>query len=264
MQRVWKAWVFFKRDLVTDLSYRFSFAFEAIHILIAITAFYFLATVLGEKKLDGYESFPFILVGLTVNAYMTTCLVCFAQEIRGGQLTGTLKAVLTTSTSPTEFLVLSSVYPFARATLDVVAYALGGLAFGLSLAQGNVAAAALIFAASLLAFSSIGMISATFTLLFKRGDPLLWLFGSGSWLLGGVMYPNSVLPTALRSFAELLPITHALRGLRAALLTDASVADVLPEVGALMVFALVGLPLSLAVFTIGLQRAKIAGTLGHQ
>ena len=261
---LWKAWVFFKRDLVTDLSYKFSFALEAIHILIAIAAFYFLATLLGEKKLDGYDSFPFILVGLAVNAYMTTCLVCFAQEIRGGQLMGTLKAVLTTSTSPTEFLVFSSVYPFARATLDVVAYGLGGLAFGLSLAQGNVIAATLIFAASILAFSSIGMISATFTLLFKRGDPLLWLFGSGSWLLGGVMYPNSVLPAALRGFAELLPITHALRGLRAALLTDASVADILPEVGALMLFAMVGLPVSLAAFTIGLQRAKIAGTLGHQ
>ena len=30
---------------------------------------------------------------------------------------------------------------------------------------------------SLLAFSSIGIMSATFTLVFKRGDPLLWLFG---------------------------------------------------------------------------------------
>ena len=177
---LWKAWVFFKRDLATDLSYRFSFALEAIHIVIAVAAFYFVATLLGEKKLDGYDSFPFILVGLTVNAYMTTCFVCFAQAIRGSQLTGTLKAVLTTSTSPTEFLVFSSGYPFVRATLDAIGYALGGLAFGLSLAHMNVIGTALIFVASILAFSSIGLISATFTLLFKRGDPLLWLFGSGS------------------------------------------------------------------------------------
>lgn len=261
---LWKAWVFFKRDFATDLSYRFSFALEAIHILIAIAAFFFLATLLGDKKLDGYDSFPFILVGLTVNAYMTTCLVCFSQAIRGSQLTGTLKAVLTTSTSPTEFLVCSSAYPFVRATLDAIGYVIGGLIFGLSLAQGNVVAAVLIVAVSILAFSSIGLISATFTLLFKRGDPLLWLFGSSSWLLGGVMYPNSVLPSALRCFAELLPITHALRGLRAALLTDASVADIFPEVGALALFAIVGLPVSLVTFKIGLQRAKIAGTLGHQ
>ena len=264
MQTAWKAWAFFKRDLVTDLSYKLSFAFEAVHILITVAAFYFLAALLGERKLDGYDSFPFIMIGLTVNAYMTTCLVCFTQAIRGSQLSGTLKAILATQTSPPEFLVFSSAYPFARATLDGVAYALAGLAFGLSLARGNLVAVVVLFIASLLAFSGIGMLAATFTVLFKRGDPLPWLFGSGSWLLGGVMYPSNVLPSFLQRFAELLPITHALRGLRAALLTDASVTEILPEVGVLTLFAVVGIPVSFVAFKLALQRAKITGTLGHQ
>jgi ABC-2 type transport system permease protein len=261
---IWRAWVFFKRDLVTDWSYRFSFALETFHILITVAAFYFLASIVGEKELDGYASFPFILVGLGVNAYMTTCFVCFAQAVRGNQLAGTLKAVLTSSISPAEFLVLSSGYPFVRATIDAIAYALGGLLFGLSLDRVNLGAAALVFVTSILAFSSIGLVSATFTLLFKRGDPLLWLFGSGSWLLGGVMYPNSVLPPALRDAAELLPITHALRGLRAAVLSNASIVDVWPQVQALVLFATIGLPLSVIAFNLGLRRARIAGTLGHQ
>jgi ABC-2 type transport system permease protein len=263
-QRAWKAWAFFKRDLATDLSYKLSFAFEVVHILIAVAAYYFLAALLGDRKLNGYDSFPFILIGLTVNAYMTTCLACFAQAIRGSQLTGTLKAILATPTSPTGFLMFSSAYPLARATLDGGVYMLGGLALGLSLARGNLVAAALLFIASLLAFSAIGMLSATFTVLFKRGDPLPWLFGSGSWLLGGVLYPSDVLPSSLQYVAELLPITHALRGLRAALLTDAPVAQILPEVGVLMLFAGVGLPLSIIAFKLALQRAKIIGTIGHQ
>jgi ABC-2 type transport system permease protein len=257
-------WVFFKRDLVADWSYRLSFALEAAHIVITVAAFYFLAAVVGRERLDGYASFPFILVGLAANAYMTTCFICFAQAVRGSQLTGTLKAVLVSPISPTQFLLFSSGYPFARATLDAAAYIAGGVLFGLSLAGVNAGAAALVFLASLLAFSSIGLLSATFTLLFKRGDPLLWLFGSGSWLLGGVMYPSTVLPPALRDVAELLPITHALRGLRAALLSNASVIDVLPQVQALAVFAAIGLPLSAMVFNLGLQRARMAGTLGHQ
>ena len=260
----WKAWVFFKRDFVTDWSYRFSFALETIHILITVAAFYFLSGIVGTRELDGYASFPFILVGLGVNAYMTTCLVCFSQAVRGNQLTGTLKAVLTTATSPTQFLVFSSGYPFVRATLDAMIYVVGGLLFGLSFDRVNVGAAALLFVVSVLAFSAIGLVSATLTLVFKRGDPLLWLFGSGSWLLGGVMYPTAVLPPALRDISELLPITHALRGLRAAVLTNASVLDVLPHVEALALFAIVGLPLSVLAFDVGLQRARIAGTLGHQ
>lgn len=261
---MYKAWVFFKRDLLVDWSYKLSFALEALHILIAVAAFYFLARFVGARTVQGYESFAFILVGLAVNACMTTCLVCFTQVIRGNQLTGTLKAVLVSRTSPTEFLACSSIYPFTRATLDAAVYGASGLAFGLSLARVNPVATGLLFVASFLAFSSIGLLSATFILIFKRGDPLLWLFGSGSWLLGGVMYPTDVLPAWLRQVAGLFPMTHALNGLRAAMLNDADVATVLPEITVLALFAAIGLPISIAALNFGLRRARITGTIGHQ
>lgn len=94
--------------------------------------------------------------------------------------------------------------------------------FGLPLRHVNAVAVALVFVLSLLAFSSTGIMSATFTLVFKRRDPLLWLFGSGSWLLGGVLYPIDVLPASLQHLSRLLPITHAAEGMRAALLGGAS------------------------------------------
>ena len=89
---------------------------------------------------------------------------------------------------------------------------------------------------------------ARFTLVFKRGDPLLWLFAGLSWLLGGVFYPLEVLPRFLQHAGQLLPITHALVGMRAALLRNASILELLPQIGVLGVFALVGLPLSLLAF----------------
>ena len=264
MRFAWKAFAFFKRDLLVDLSYKLSFAFGAIHIFITIAAFFFLAGLIGARSLQGYDAFAFILIGLAVSAYMTTCLVCFTQVVRDAQVTGTLKAVLVTPTSATEFLTCSSLYPLARAMLDATIYGIGGIAFGLSLARINPLAAIVVLVASLLAFSSIGLLSATFILIFKRGDPLLWLFGSGSWLLGGVMYPADVLPQWLRRIGELLPITHALRALRATLLSDATMATVLPEIAVLTMYALVGLPVSIVVFNFGLKRARISGTLGHQ
>ena len=259
-----KAWAFFKRDLLVDLSYKLSFAFEAIHILMTVAAFFFLARLLGARTVQGYESFAFILIGLAVNAYMTTCMVCFTQVIRESQITGTLKSVLVTPTSPTQFLAFSSLYPLVRATLDAAVYGTAGIAFGLSLARVNPLPAVLLLVSSLLAFSSIGLISATCILIFKRGDPLLWLFGSSSWLLGGVMYPTDVLPDWLRRLADLLPITYALRGLRATLLHDAPISAVLSDIAVLTSFAVVGLPVSIAAFEFGLRRARMAGTLGHQ
>jgi ABC-2 type transport system permease protein len=263
MRGAWKAWAFLKLGLLTDISYKLSFAFQALNILLGIAAFYFLARLLGEKTPQGYESFPFILIGMAVNGYMTTSLVCFAEGIRGDQLMGTLKAVLTTRTSPLALILLSSLYPFVRAAVDAGLYLAGGMLFGLSFGQVNFPAALLCFLVSLPAFSGIGILSATFTLVFKRGDPLLWLFGSLSWLLGGVFYPLEVLPPLLQQTAELLPITHALEVMRAALLRGAAVAELLPQIGVLALFGLIGLPLSLIGFSLGVRRARVTGTLSH-
>ena len=121
----------------------------------------------------------------------------------------------------------------------------------------------LIFLLSAAAFSSIGILSATFTLVFKRGDPILWLFGGLSWVLGGVYYPIEVLPRFLRHAAELLPVTHALVAMRGALLRHASFAELLPQIGVLAGFALLGMPLSLLAFHLGVRWARINGSLSH-
>jgi ABC-2 type transport system permease protein len=263
MRGAWKAWAFLKLGLLIDVSYKFSFAFQTLDVLLGIAAFYFLAQLLGEKTPQGYASFPFILIGMAVNGYMTTSLVCFAQGVRGDQLMGTLKAMLATQTSPLALILLSSLYPLVRAAIDAGLYLLGGIMFGLSLRQVNLPAALLCFLVSLLAFSSIGILSATFTLVFKRGDPLLWLFASLSWLLGGVFYPLEVLPPFLQYAAQLLPITHALEVMRAAVLSGAAVAELLPQIGVLALFGLVGLPISLIGFSLGVQRARVTGTLSH-
>lgn len=261
MPIAWKARAFFKRDFFTDLSYKFSFALQVVDVLVGVGAYYFLARVIGRSAFRGYEPFAFILVGVAVNGYMSTLLVCYANSIRGSHPLGTLKMVLATPTSPVSFVLLSSLYPMIRALFDALLYLLGGYLLGLSLAKVNIPVALLIFLLSECAFSSIGILSATFTLVSKRGDPLLWLFGGLSWLLGGVYYPIAILPGFLRRAAQLLPITHALVAMRAALLEHASAAALSRQIAILAVFGLVGLPLSLLAFHLGVRWAKITGTL---
>ena len=263
MPIVWKTWAFFKRDFYADISYKLSFAFQVVDILIGLGSFYFLARLIGPASFHGYRPFPFLLVGVAVNGYMTTSLACYSHSIRGSHPLGTLKAVLATPTSPVGFVLFSSVYPMVRAAFDAFLYLLGGLVMGLSLAKVNVPVALLVFLLSEIAFSSIGILSATFTLVFKRGDPLLWLFGGLSWLLGGVYYPIDVLPRFLRGAAQWLPITHALIAMRAALLEHVSAAALSPHIAVLGAFGLVGLPVSLLAFYGGVRWAKITGTLSH-
>jgi len=257
------AWAFFRRDFRNDISYRLSFLLEILNILLTLASFYFLSKLLGERVSGRYAPFPFLLLGMAVNGYMNTALYCFSQSIRGNQQVGVLKALLATPLSPLGFVFYSSLYPLFRAALDALVYLAGGMLLGVSLAQMNLFPALVLFVLSVLAFAGIGILSATFALVFKKGDPLLWVVGGLSWLLGGVFYPLEVLPPLLRQAAALLPITHALSGMRMAILEGASLAAVTPQIAALSLFAAIGLPVSLLLFLAGMRWTRASGSLGH-
>ena len=72
-----------------------------------------------------------------------------------------------------------------------------------------------------------------------------------------------MLPPVLQQVAEVLPIGHTVDAMRAALLDGAATAQILPQLGALGLFTVIALPLSLVAFNAGLRRARVTGTLGH-
>ncbi len=100
-------------------------------------------------------------------------------------------------------------------------------------------------------------------MVIKRGDPVTWIFTSLSWLLGGVIYPISILPDWLQKFSHLLPITYCLEGMRLALLKGLSTSALLPDISVLALFSVVLLPLSVGLFGYAVKRAKIEGSLTH-
>ena len=62
---------------------------------------------------------------------------------------------------------------------------------------------------------------------------------------------------------QLLPITRALVGMGAALLEQALITSLFPQIGILTGFGFVRLPLSLLAFYAGVRWAKISSTLSH-
>jgi ABC-2 type transport system permease protein len=109
--------------------------------------------------------------------------------------------------------------------------------------------------------SSIGILSACFVIVFKQGNPINFLIGSVSSLLSGVYYPVAVLPMWLRVAAKVYPLTYTLDAMRRALLTGASMATLLPDIGVLAAFSAVLLPLSLFAFRQAVRQAKRDGSL---
>ncbi len=264
-----KVTVLFRRDLAIARSYRSAFVLELFEALFGVAAFYYLSRFVQSAELtralpQGGSYFAFALVGFAFFEYMGVALNSFDHSIQEARQNGTLETLLVTQTSLPVILAGSAVYPFALMSLRTAVYLGWGIfLFDFPARQANWPGAALVLLVSVLAFAGLGILSASYLLLFKRGNPAKWVLLGVSAVLGGMMYPVSVLPQNLQRVARLVPITYSLEGMRAALLGRAGLAELWPSLRALLLFATVLLPLSFSVFSWALRRTKVTGTLTH-
>ena len=262
-----KVWAFVCRDFKLQTSYRLAFFFQVFGILFSVAGFYFVALLFGDAavphlQLYGGDYFAFVLVGIAFMRYQSVAMGTFSATIRTGQMMGTLEAMLVTPTRLFTILLSSSLWSFAFTSIQVLFYLLlGVVVFGVDLGHANVAAAAVVQILTILVFSGIGILSASFTMVFKQGDPINFLFGSVSTLLGGVLYPITVLPAWLQPVSYLLPLTYSLSAMRRAILLGDPLGALMPDLLPLVLFAVVLLPMSFVAFGYAVRRAKIEGSL---
>ena len=259
----------FRRDFAVARSYRFAFLIEMFQALFGAASFYFLSRFVDSPTLQkalppGTSYFSFALVGIAFFDYLSVALSTFDASLQEARQNGTLENLLVTQTSLPVILAGSSLYPFAWMSLHTAIYfGWGAILFGFPLQGANWLGALIVLVASVLAFCGLGILSASYLLVFKRGNPVNWLILGLSSVVGGMMYPISVLPKWLQYVARLTPVTYSLEGMRAAILGHASLHELLPSIGALLLFAAILLPASFAVFSWALRRTKITGTLTH-
>ncbi len=269
---LFKAWAFIRRDFLIETSYRSAFVLQFGGVLVSVGIWYFLSGMISGaapamKDVAGGSYFAFVLVGVAFYNYLTVALTSFASRIRNEQLTGTLEAMLVTPTRTPMVILSSSLWDFTFTSFRVVIYLAVGVAVARMASQpiaihwGGLLPFAVILALTILAFCGTGIIVASVVIYLKRGEPINALIVSASALLGGVFYPVERLPEWLVKVSALLPITYALRGIRAALLEGATLGALLPEIQVLALFVVALVPAGLLVFRWSLRAARRDGTL---
>ncbi len=253
----------FMRDLIIDLRQRLIYIVLVAEAGLALISYAFLARVFGAARPDGYAPLSFLLVGIALTDSLTTLLLYLSQGVRNYQHPGTLKALLAMPVSSTRLMCVSMPYPAARAVLDFSLFLGIAIALGLPAGAINIGATIVVFALAALAMTTLAVISASFAVAFKRGDPVRWALASATWLLSGVLYPTGVLPPLLAKLAWLLPTTHALSAIRATVIDGASLWSIRHDVAVLAGFALAGIPIALWGFHLAVNYARREGTLGH-
>lgn len=256
-----KAAAVLKRDLLTSMRYRNGLVMNVVSPAAQLVLFYYLARAVGPQfRPDGMPYFVFLLIGTGFYTFLLSGMHGLFRVIQESQQTGTLEILMTTATPPPVLLGLSAISAFAGSVVQFALYVGGGILIFHPQLHVNAPACAAVFMFSLLIAIAIGIIAAGLQIAIHKGTAALWAFGSSAWLLAGTLFPVSALPRPVQVLAQLLPLTHALSGMRLALLERPGKL-LITEVEILVLFSAVLLPASLWFFAWTLRRARQCGTL---
>lgn len=264
-----KLMMFFWRDWVEARSYKIGFLVGFGTLALPFIMIIFMGRLFDDVNIASIQRYggnyvAFAMVGLLVTSFAGTALSAFASTLRRAQVMGTLEILITTKTSVPTIMFGWALYPFFRSALSAVVVTIGGfLILGIALQSVNIIGMLLILVTMVVAMCSVGIIAASFTLVFKQSDPFTRLFALAAGVLSGMLFPVETMPTWLQYVASLLPQTYAIEGMRMAMLTGASTADLLPGLMVLGLYAVVLVPLSFLVFEFAIRRAKKEGSLAH-
>lgn len=258
---------FLLRDLRHEWSYKLSFLMQLVGTLHVLLIFFLLARLFGDAtpaRLLSYggKYFPFVLMGVAVQQYLLLSLNTYSGQLREAQLTGTFEVVLASPVPLPAYLAGTSLFAFLLNTFHVFVYLGAGWFLGVTFPLSQLPLVLLVLVLSAAAFSTFGILSASYIVLYKRGNPLAWIFTLSSSLLGGVYYPVSILPDWVQHVSRLLPMTHCLEALRGLLLMNAGFREIAPALLGLGLWALIGLPISYACFAVAIRKGREKGTLG--
>ena len=165
------------------------------------------------------------------------------------RLGGTLRRLLI---SPTRKATILTGKIVGRLGMGIVQMILligfGKFAFGVDWGRSPLALALVVLAFGLAAVA-LGVLLATFAKTRKQAEGLTVLFSMLTAALGGAWWPLEVTPRIYQTVVKSLPTTWAMIGFNDVIVRGQGVADVLPEVGILLGFALV-------FFVVGIWRFR--------
>jgi ABC-2 type transport system permease protein len=259
---------FIRRDFRLERSYRLAFVTQAAGAFTTLLSAGFLSHLVPGQQAAlrpyGGDYFTFALIGTAALSYFSVALGSFSSSLGEEQQQGTLESLLVSPNEPRRLLLYGAAWPCLFATVELVVYVvLGAALFHTKIALNHLALAGGMLLLTLIAFSAVGLAAASVIVLTKRAGLLVSMIGGAFGLLGGVLYPISVLPRPLQWLAQALPMSHGLDGVRRALVPKPDFGAIGQDALVLVVFAALLIPLALQSFDWAVARARRQGSLSH-
>ena len=138
-----------------------------------------------------------------------------------------------------------------------------GALMGAPIKASGLPLALLVLLLGVAACNAIGTLASSYLVMFKRGEPIIALYGLAASVLGGALFPITVLPEWIRWMSYLIPHSYVISAERQLLMETRPVGG--PSIGvsivALVVFCTVVFGVGLFLFDRSLKLARRLGIL---
>ena len=216
------------------------------------------AAATGTSDYMGY-----IVIGTTVWMWQNISLWSVGFALRNEQFRGTLESNWLAPVWRFSFPLGSGLL---QALTMVVFLALAGVQFRLLYGvrlEGDPLLLLLVFAASVPSIYGLGLAFASLIMAVQEANAFVFLVRGLVMVFCGVTFPVGVLPASMQAVAAWLPPTYAIRAIRTAALTRATLADLLPDVAIWLGFGAAWMLAGYLAFVWVDRRARRTGVLGQ-
>jgi ABC-2 type transport system permease protein len=205
----------------------------------------------------------YIAIGTTIWMWQNVVLWEVGFALRKEQQRGTLESNWLSPAGRFTFLIGPSAVQMLQMFIFLTVSALEfGLIFGVRL-NGNLLLVLLVIAASIPAIYGMGIAFASLVITAKEAQNFVFLVRGLVMIFCGITFPVSILPGWMQGFATWLPQTYMINAMRSAALANASLAELAPDLLALVGFGAFWLVLGFVVFNWMERRARQTGAIGQ-
>jgi ABC-2 type transport system permease protein len=216
------------------------------------------------SQLAGTTNFlGYVAVGTTIWMWQNVVLWGVGFSLRDEQMRGTLESNWLSPTWRFSFLLGTSVVQLITMLSFLLLSAFEfGLFFGVRF-NGNPLLALLVILAAIPPIYGLAFAFASLVITVKEAHTFVFLVRGLVMVFCGISFPISLLPGWMKSVAAWLPPTYIIHAMRSALLANASLTDLLPDLKILLVFGLAWLGIGFTLFNWMERRARSTGTIGN-
>ncbi|WP_129408288.1 ABC transporter permease [Marinitoga lauensis] len=269
MKKLWKFINYITRDILIWKSYKTQAVLGILSGFLGLLQFGFMGRFIAQDNYFpmieqyGGNILAYFISGSVFMSYTTLSLTTFKSVIRQEQVMGTIEYLLLSETPLWEVFIYTIFSKLVFTILNTgIVFIFLIYTFDVEIKM-NIIASIILLIITMISLSGIGLLSAGFIVITKKGDPISWIYSFLTGMFSGIYYPVEILPKWLRGISYILPTTYAMDGLRKTLIKGYSLYQIKEDIIILIIMTIIILPIGIYWFKNSFDKARKYGTISQ-